>query len=81
MEKIVGQTLYNTNRDTRIVATGLCEIFITSAGMFYLYYNEGRITPLEDYETKDWVKNNFRSFSQPELERLKRFVHFNKEDE
>ncbi len=74
MEKIVGRTLYNTNRDTRIVGHGLNFLFTTSLEDYYQYLTEGKIIPLEHDGMVDWLRLNWGKFSVIDIERVKRYI-------
>lgn len=80
MEKIVGRTLYNTNRDTKIVSVQGAVLFITASANFYLYYSTGQVVPAQMYEVKDWIKSNGNSFTHDELQRIKRYITFSEEE-
>lgn len=75
MEKIVGRTQYNTNRDIKTVGNGLSVLFINSSSEYYLCFSEGRLVPMKFYEVEEWIKLNLQKFAAMELERVKKFIH------
>ncbi len=74
MEKIIGRSVYNTVRDTKIVGVHGTSLFITSTGHFYLYSSERLIQALETEDVNEWVKTHWFSFSPEEIAHVKRYV-------
>jgi hypothetical protein len=74
MEKIIGRSVYNTVRDTKIAGIHGTSLFITSTGHFYLYDSEKLIQALEKEEAVEWVKTHWFGFSPDEIARLKRYI-------